>query len=312
MPVLVEAIQEVIPADLTGLTVLDRSSGRYLVRAVRGIVEPAALGSEIRVGEGVSGRAMSTGRMTMDRLQRPDYPAEIRDFVPAETIAMAGVPLVRDGAVLGAIGLGRVTDREPAWTPLECEVLELVAGQTALAIANAQLLEEVSELAIRDALTGLYNRRHFDASLDHILRRRARERGQRPPMAAVIFDLDEFGRFNKEHGHQAGDAVLRAFAGILLRRFRSSDLLARYGGEEFVVILEGATLDDAARIAEEIRRELERRSVAGPDGSELRATVSAGCSALSEAEPTREALLRAADVGLFMAKRAGRNQVVAV
>ncbi len=127
-----------------------------------------------------------------------------------------------------------------------------------------------------------------------------------------MFDLDHFGRFNKEHGHQAGDAVLRAFAGILLERFRSSDLVARYGGEEFVAILESATSEDASRIAEEVRTTLAAKSVVGPDGVVLQATVSAGCAALDDAEPTREALMRAADVGLFMAKRAGRNQVVAV
>jgi diguanylate cyclase (GGDEF)-like protein len=225
---------------------------------------------------------------------------------------LVSVPLIRDGAVLGAIVLGRAGDREPAFSPLEFEAITLLAAQTALALANAQLLEEVSELAIRDALTGLYNRRHFDAALEHILRRRARDRGSRPPLSAVMFDLDHFGRFNKDHGHQAGDAVLRSFAGILVERFRSSDLVARYGGEEFVAILESATLEDARRVAEEVRTSLAGRTVTGPDGTALKATVSAGCAALDDAEPTREALIRAADVGLFMAKRAGRNKVVAV
>ena len=128
----------------------------------------------------------------------------------------------------------------------------------------------------------------------------------------VTMVLDHFGRFNKEHGHQAGDAVLRSFAGILLERFRSSDLVARDGGEEFVAILESATLEDATRVAEEVRAALASRPILGPDGAMLRATVSAGCAALDDTEPTLEALLRAADVGLFMAKRAGRNKVVAV
>jgi diguanylate cyclase (GGDEF)-like protein len=105
---------------------------------------------------------------------------------------------------------------------------------------------------------------------------------------------------------------LRNFAGILVERFRSSDLVARYGGEEFVAILEYATLEDARVVADEVRTSLAGRSIAGPDGTALSATVSAGCAALDEADPTREALLRAADVGLFMAKRAGRNNVVAV
>jgi diguanylate cyclase (GGDEF)-like protein len=127
-----------------------------------------------------------------------------------------------------------------------------------------------------------------------------------------MFDLDHFGRFNKDHGHQAGDAVLRSFAGILMERFRSSDLVARYGGEEFVAVIESATLEDAQRVADEVRTSLAARSIAGSKGTKLMATVSAGCAALDDADPTREALLRVADVGLFMAKRAGRNKVVAV
>jgi diguanylate cyclase (GGDEF)-like protein len=86
--------------------------------------------------------------------------------------------------------------------------------------------------------------------------------------------------------------------------------VARYGGEEFVVVLEGSTVADAARIAEEIRRDLEARLVFGPDGQEVRTTVSAGCAELDPENATREALIETADIALFAAKRAGRNQVV--
>ena len=312
MPSLADAIDAVLSVDTLGLVVLDRASGRYLVQAVRGAIDTTAIGTEIQVGHGISGRAIANRALVVDRVDRSGVAAGLREFVRTEELSIVGIPLVRDGAVLGAIVLGRAADREPAFSALEFEALPLLAAQTALAIANAQLLDEVSELAIRDALTGLYNRRHFDATLEHILRRRARDRGERPPLAAIMFDLDHFGRFNKEHGHQAGDAVLRAFAGILLERFRSSDLVARYGGEEFLSILESSTLADAQRVADEVRTALAGASILGPDGTILHATVSAGCAALDDADPTREALLRAADVGLFMAKRAGRNKVVAV
>ena len=312
MPGLADAIGDVLSMDAFGLVVVDRASGRYLVRAVRGGLDPNAVGTEIQVGQGISGRAIANRALVFDRVDRSGYAAGIREFVGADKLSMVAIPLIRDGAVLGAIVIGRASEAEPAFSALEFEALTLLAAQTALAVANGQLLEEVSELAIRDALTGLYNRRHFDAALEHILRRRARDRGVRAPVAAVMFDLDHFGRFNKDHGHQAGDAVLRSFAGILLERFRSSDLVARYGGEEFVAILEAASLEDARVVAEEVRVSLAGRSIVGPDGTKLRATVSAGCAAIDDADPTREALLRAADVGLFMAKRAGRNQVVAV
>ena len=309
-PGLVDALADIVPADLIGLTALERTTGRYLVRAAHGL-PPNLLGAEILPGEGVSGRAIASRSFVLTDSTRDDYPRSVRDAVVPDAMAMAGVPLIRDGVVLGAIVVGRAGAPEPAFSALECEILTLLGAATALALANSQLLEEVSELALRDALTGLFNRRHFDASLDHILNRWLRLREGRRPIAAVMFDLDHFGDFNKLYGHQAGDAVLRSFAGILMERFRSSDLVARYGGEEFMAILEDATIEDAVRVADEVRRELESRRIPGPDGSDLEATVSAGCAALDPQDPTREALLRTADVGLYMAKRAGRNRVVA-
>jgi diguanylate cyclase (GGDEF)-like protein len=161
-------------------------------------------------------------------------------------------------------------------------------------------------------LTGLYNRRHFDEALDRMLAAHRRDRltGWRP-MSAIVFDLDRFGLFNKEHGHQVGDRVLKTFAEVLTTRFRASDLVARIGGEEFIVVLDDAGREDAVRIADEVRDLLAKRSVAAEDGTELRVTVSAGCAELDRADPTRESLLRTADVALFMAKRAGRDRVVA-
>jgi diguanylate cyclase (GGDEF)-like protein/PAS domain S-box-containing protein len=309
---LLDAAHDVVPAEVVAITLLDRETGRYTLRAIRGMDPPGVIGSEIKPGEGAAGRAIASRTLVIHDMTAESAPASLRDRLRGLSLASLGVPLIREGAVLGAISLARFTDRRPAWSDLEREVLPLLAAQTALALANAQLLQEVQELAIRDGLTGLFNRRHFDATLEHLLQRRARNPSSAEPMAAIMFDLDHFGKFNKEHGHQAGDAVLRAFAGTLLGRLRASDLVGRYGGEEFVVVLEGATIEDAAAVAETIRAELETRQIAGHDGQMLRATVSAGCAALLDSAPTAEALIRATDVGLFMAKRAGRNQVVSV
>jgi diguanylate cyclase (GGDEF)-like protein/PAS domain S-box-containing protein len=309
---LVGAAAKVLPADVVALTVLDRETGRYLLRGLIGThIDPAAVGGEIILGEGATGRAIATRAIVVDRLDRARYPKAIRAHAADESLATLAIPLMREGVVLGAILVGRATERDPGFTELEREVLTLLGTQAALALANAHLLTEVRELSIRDHLTGLYNRRHFDAVLEHILARWTRERENRKPVAAIMFDLDRFGQFNKDHGHEAGDAVLRAFSGILQTRFRSADLVARYGGEEFVAILEGATRDQAVAAAEEVRRDLAGRRIRGPDGLELHATVSAGCAEIDAIAPTREGLLRTADVGLFMAKRNGRNQVVA-
>jgi len=178
--------------------------------------------------------------------------------------------------------------------------------------ANSFLHADITELSIRDPLTGLYNRRHLDASLERMMALRKRSPvAQRGLVSVIMFDLDMFGAFNKLHGHQIGDNVLRTFANLLRERFRAADLVARYGGEEFVAVLEGATLDDTVKVADEVRREWSERIHPGANGRSLRATVSAGCAALDPESTSIDPLFAAADVGLAMAKHAGRNRVVA-
>ncbi len=306
---LVDSVGAVVPSDTVVITLLDRSDGRYRVRAVRGLSQDA-VGTIIEPGAGTAGRAIrERAPVFTDSHPRSEYSAALRDYLPYELLRSAVVPLIDEDMVLGVISVGR-TRAGGEFSEAEREVFALLGAHAALALANANLVEEVSALAIHDGLTGLYNRRHFDAELDHgIARFKRRTPGGN--LGAIMFDLDQFGEFNRRHGHLAGDAMLRLFAGILHERLRSGDLVARYGGEEFVAILEDCPLSEVVRVADEVRRGLQARSVPGPDGEPLFATVSAGCAVIDPAMPTREALLGRADTGLFSAKRAGRNRVVA-
>jgi diguanylate cyclase (GGDEF)-like protein/PAS domain S-box-containing protein len=307
---LVDAVGAVVPADTVVITLLDRSDGRYRVRAVRGLAQDA-IGAIIEPGVGAAGRAIREHTAVFtDTHPRAEYSASLRDYLPYESLRSAGVPLINEDTVLGVISVGRA-DSAATFSKAEREVFALLGAHAALALANANLVEEVSALAIHDGLTGLYNRRHFDAELGHAIARFKR-RAPAGNLGAIMFDLDHFGEFNRRHGHLAGDAVLRLFAGILHERLRSGDIVARYGGEEFVAILEDCTLAEVVRVADEVRLGLETRSVPGAEGQPLSATVSAGCAVIDPAMPTQEALLGQADAGLFAAKRAGRNRVVAL
>ncbi len=170
--------------------------------------------------------------------------------------------------------------------------------------------EALSERTIRDPLTGLHNRRFFDAEVERLEGRWSRlPVEERPPVSVIIFDLDHFGEVNNDHGHQVGDTVLRFFSELLTDQFREHDLVARYGGEEFVAVLEGVASTDAIRIAEDIRATLERSSIDVGTGMRIQVTVSAGCAELG-ADRSTSAGLSQADVWLSQAKRAGRNQVI--
>ena len=310
-----DAVAEVVPADLVTLIVLDPAGGRYVVRGVRAANEDGdrLVGHVVELGEGMAGRAVRDRALARAQDFGPEsFPSSLRADGPRQRYADAlGVPVIRDGVAIGALTLARI-DPVRRFTGLELEALELLAGQTALAISNARLHEEVAALAVRDGLTGLYNRRHFDAAFDQLLatHRRHHAADDNHGLSVILFDLDHFGQFNKAHGHQVGDDVLRRFADALRGRARESDLVARYGGEEFVVVLDGAGREDALAVADAVRVAFGAGETPGAAGAVLRATVSAGVSTLGD-DGTREELLRAADVGLYMAKRAGRDRIVA-
>lgn len=304
-------IGSVLPADIVTLTIREPATGEYRIVATPGGDE-RYVGARIQPGEGLSGRAIETRTVTIDEAMRRDrLPAALRGARVPDEFSSIAVPLVREGDAIGAIALSRTNPPRP-FDEIEREILPLIGAQAALALANAELHAAATEASIRDPLTGLHNRRHLDASLAHLSAVRARTVPEgRRPLAAILFDLDHFGRFNKRYGHAIGDEVLRRFGELLRDRFRASDLLARFGGEEFVVILDGATRDEAVRLADEIRLRLEATTIDGPNGEALSATVSAGCSGLEAEAASLDGLLDVADVGLSMAKSAGRNRVVA-
>lgn len=308
---IVDAIADALDTDIAGLVVRDPANGEDRLTAAYGM-DPRYLGVRILPGEGMAGRAIvDRSVVRSDALARADFPSTIRGSRIPDILATMAIPLIADDDILGAISVSR-TDLSRPFTPLEEEGLTLMAAQVVLALRNTTLHAQVAEAAIRDPLTGLWNRRQLDVSLAHLFAVRARqEPDARHPVAAILFDLDEFGAFNKLHGHTTGDAVLRAFGAILTRRLRSSDLVARYGGEEFIAVLDGASLDEARRVADEIRCDLQAAALNGSHGEILTTTVSAGCASLGPGVASFATLLEIADVGLQMAKRGGRNQVVA-
>ena len=308
---IVNAIPDVIDADFVVLTVLDRTTGRYRIRALAGS-DAELLGKEIAVGEGLAGRAIRDRAPVVDdgfsSDRFPQSVAEERKDAP-QIVAGVAVPVIRDDVVVGALTLARDVTRP--FRSAELEVLPVLAGLTALAVTNTLLHREVTESSIRDSLSGLFNRRHLDAVLGRMDAARARQAADdRRRVSVILFDLDRFGSFNKRYGHQTGDSVIRQFADVLRARMRGEDLVARYGGEEFVVVLDGAGLEEASAIAEEIRNRFELGAIESPDGSPVSATVSAGCAAMGADLGTFTELLSRADMALAIAKHSGRNRVV--
>ena len=165
--------------------------------------------------------------------------------------------------------------------------------------------EQLKELSIRDELTGLYNRCHFN---EHAARAFSEARRYGHPLAAMICDIDHFKRINDTFSHATGDVVLRHVSRLLREHTRTSDIVARYGGEEFVAVFPQIGLDDAAAMCERIRKEVESFAWTQihPD---LRVTLSMGLDA-DLTRNTIEEMLQIADTRLYAAKQSGRNRVV--
>jgi two-component system cell cycle response regulator len=165
------------------------------------------------------------------------------------------------------------------------------------------------EMAVTDALTGLHNRRYMANQLQALLQR-ANHGGE--PTSVLLLDIDHFKGVNDLFGHDAGDEVLREFGVRLATNVRAVDLPCRMGGEEFVVVMPGTRLEDAHRIAERIRTNVEVAPFRILGGQEsLPITVSIGVAASRGADETPESLLKRADDGVYEAKSAGRNRVIA-
>jgi diguanylate cyclase (GGDEF)-like protein len=173
-------------------------------------------------------------------------------------------------------------------------------------LAATEALQVVMrEQAIRDSLTGLYNRRYLEETLEREVARAVRAK---QPISIVMVDIDHFKQLNDVYGHQAGDRVLRALGDVLQAHSRRDDIACRFGGEEFVVMLAGTPLDVAVKRAEEWRYVFQETEVPYSPRS-LHATLSAGIAAFPVHGKSGVALLQRADQALYQAKAEGRNRV---
>lgn len=215
------------------------------------------------------------------------------------------VPMVAHGETVGTLHLfcqqSVVTDARMA--DVQARAVRF-AETLKLALSNLMLRASLHDQAMTDALTGLHNRRFMDECLSNELQRVRRDHGV---VSLAMIDIDFFKKFNDSHGHDAGDAVLKAVAGVLHECIRGYDIACRYGGEELALVLPGCEQGDAFLRMEQIRQAIEALEVVH-DGALLpQVTISAGVAQASGGNA--ETLVRWADEALYQAKRNGRNQV---
>jgi len=218
------------------------------------------------------------------------------------------VPMITHGRVIGVINaesksLGNFSERDQ-------KLVSILAGAAAMAVENARLHKQVSDLAVIDDLTGVFNYRYFS---DRLAEEKRRSERYDLPLSLIMVDIDWFKRTNDTYGHEVGNVVLRELVGVIEECIRDTDRLCRYGGEEFIVILPQTNSMDAKIIGERIREKVDIHTFGGYAGiPKLRVTVSIGVTAYPDNGLTTADLISAVDSALYRAKGSGKNQVCTV
>ena len=281
----------------TAVDGLDGEAGRASARAKSGRLEEWARSGPLEAMQG----AVLAAETEALRLGR-GHDVSVGD---AHAIAQPLRGVEDGGRVLGVLTVAR--PRRP-FGDAERELLAYLAGTAAVSIENVGLHETVQRQAVIDELTGLFNHRRFQEALASEV-----ERAKRfdQSLGLVMIDIDDFKAVNDTFGHQQGDRVLREVARVVRDSSREIDSPARYGGEELAVILPGAEVDGAFRLAERVRAAIEALVLELPDGTgSVHVTASFGVAALPEIASDAPALIAAADAALYVAKRSGRNRTI--
>jgi diguanylate cyclase (GGDEF)-like protein len=275
-----------------------REDGDLVLRAHQGTLTPCfPPGVRYSACQPPWSQVISQGMVVENDLD--SAPHALRIF--EECRSRMGIPLISFGQTLGVLTLH--SSERNAFRQRELQSLESVADICANSIQNSHYVERVKQLAYLDGLTGIFNRRYFEMRiLEEIERARRNETG----MAVIMADIDDFKRLNDEFGHLLGDEVLRQVSSLFHQQVRKIDVVCRYGGEEFAILLTHTGEEQAAAVAEKLRRLVEKWQFPGVPWT---ITLSAGVAAFPTHGVTRDEMIQAADSALYAAKQAGRNRV---
>jgi diguanylate cyclase (GGDEF)-like protein len=215
------------------------------------------------------------------------------------------LPLIAYGEILGLLHIQPDRGNGHGDKEVSRQFAEAAAEQTALALANGRMREVLQVQSIRDPLTGLYNRRFMEETLNRELSKVTRDSVD---LSVIMLDLDNFKKLNDVYGHAVGDAVLRKTASLLMKSIRTADVACRFGGEELIIILPDCSIEDALLRAESIRASLQ--SMSPTDGKQtFSVTASFGVASAKCNGSDPAILIQAADAALYKAKREGKNRV---
>lgn len=289
------------------IMVFDDKREDLYVKAAHGFEDnDRVMKTVFRKGEGITGLVAETGKkIYVKDTNKEERFLHYKNEKPAETSSFLSVPLVYKGEVLGVINFARRGASSLSYQ--DVRMMSLVAGQVAIAIANARLYTRTRELSVRDELTGINNRRYLQQMLQMEWKRAVRFGRQ---LSLIMLDVDYFKQYNDTFGHLQGDQVLKQIGQLLKRNLREVDTVARFGGEEFVLLLPDTDKRGALAVAEKVRVITEGHHFVADNYNATRpVTISAGISTYPDDVEEMDDLIDRADIALYRAKENGRNRI---
>lgn len=300
---------ELLKAERASLWVFDEDSNEISLRAAAGFSVPIDQIIPRRIGEGISGGVLETGKaLVVSDLETAGFTA-----APAErkyrTKSFICYPITMRGRKIGVLNVAdKIGDEK--FDDVDLSLLEILGPQIAVALEGAEWRERATQfqlMSITDPLTGLLNRRYLEERLTDELNRSER---YDYAMSCLMIDIDDFKSYNDRNGHQAGDVALKITAHALKAALRSADVACRYGGEEFCILLPQTSLSEAGVIAERMRQRVaDKEYPFGKSQPRGNVTISIGISTLGKYIDTGEKVIAAADRALYTAKSQGKNRI---
>ena len=294
-----DSLKQVLPYDNLTIYRVDRRAGVVRPLVARDRFAKLILSTTFPLDIGVTGWVIAHGEAQCVNDILLDRRVATIPGTPEEPECLIVVPLLVRGEVAGTLNVGRMGRAEAHFSPGECELARLFAGQASVAIQNAEIYRAVRNRAETDSLTGLHNRGAFDEHLGALVANPAAQ-----PCALIMVDLDGFKDYNDRYGHLAGDRVLKAVGKAIGSVVRDRDLSFRYGGDEFAILIPRTAVQPAVQVADRVRDAISQLALVAA----CTLTASAGVACHPIEGLSGATLIAAADAALYRAKQLGGNR----